>query len=61
MRRTAPVVLVALGLLALLGSYIWYTQRVVDELEREAQQTAQLFSRVYGAVSTPSQIGRAHV
>jgi signal transduction histidine kinase len=57
MRRTAPVVLVAFGLLALLGSYIWYTQRVVDELEREAQQTAQLFSRVYGAVSTPSPGG----
>lgn len=57
MRRSAPVVLVALGLLALLGSYVWYTQRVVHELQREAQQTAKLFSRVYGAVSTPTTVG----
>jgi len=57
MRRSAPVVLVGLGLLALLGSYVWYTQRVVRELDREARQTAQLFARVYGAVSTPSPTG----
>ena len=54
MRRSAPVVLVALGLLALLGSYVWYTQRVVRELDRDARQTAQIFSRVYAAVSTPA-------
>ncbi len=54
MRRSAPVVLVTLGLLALLGSYVWYTQRVVRELDREARQTAQLFSRVYGAVARPT-------
>lgn len=54
MRRSAPVVLVALGLLALLGSYVWYTQRVVRELDRDARQTAQIFSRVYSAVSTPA-------
>lgn len=57
MRRSAPVVLVAFGLIALLGSYVWYTQRVVRELQREATQTAQLFSRVYGAVTTPSSTG----
>ena len=54
MRRSAPVVLVTLGLLALLGSYVWYTQRVVRELDREARQTAQLFSRVYAAVARPT-------
>jgi signal transduction histidine kinase len=57
MRRSAPVLLVGLGLLVLLGSYVWYTQRVVRELDREARQTARLFSRVYGAVSTPSPVG----
>ena len=59
MRRSVPVVLVALGLVALLGSYVWYTQRVVRELDREARQTAQLFSRVYAAVSTPDDDAQA--
>lgn len=56
MRRSAPVVLLTLGLLALLGSYIWYTQRIVAELGREARLTAGIISRVYAeaASSDPS-------
>lgn len=50
MRRRVPVVLVALGLLLLLGSYIWYAQRVVDELRGEAERTSRMFARVYGAL-----------
>ncbi len=57
MRRSAPVILVTLGLLALLASYVWYTQRVVDELGREARQTAEVVSRVYGAVAAPTAGG----
>lgn len=52
--RRAPVVLVTIGLAALLGSYVWYTQRVVDELGREARQTAELFSRVYAMAANPA-------
>jgi signal transduction histidine kinase len=52
--RRAPVVLVTIGLAVLLGSYVWYTQRVVDELGREARQTAELFSRVYGMAANPA-------
>lgn len=54
MRRSTPVVLVVLGLLALLGSYVWYTKRVVTELERESRQTAQIISRTYAAVAAPT-------
>jgi signal transduction histidine kinase len=57
MRRSAPVILVTLGLLALLASYVWYTQRVVDELGREARQTAEVVSRVYAAAAAPASAG----
>lgn len=53
MRRSTPVVLLTIGLLALLGSYVVYTQRVVAELGREARQTAELFSRVYALAAKP--------
>ena len=54
MRRSAPVVLVAVGVLLLLGSYVWYTQGVVDELRREAERTGRMFARIYGALSDPN-------
>lgn len=54
MRRSAPVILVAAGVLLLLGSYVWYTQRVVNELRREAARTGQMFARIYGALSDPN-------
>lgn len=57
MRRSAPVVLVTIGLLALLGSYVWYAQRVVGELRREARQTAEVISRVYAIAAAPSAGG----
>lgn len=59
MRRSTPVVLVTIGLLALLGSNVWYTQRVVAELSREARHTAQLFAEVYGASVAATGQGNA--
>ena len=60
MRRRVPVFLVALGLLLLLGSYVWYAQRVVDELRSESERTGRMFARVYGAlVDTSSADGTA--
>ena len=61
MRRSTPVVLVTIGLLALLLSYVVYMQRVVAELGHEARRTAELFSKVYGATATPSPQGSAAV
>ena len=59
MRRRVPVLLVALGLLLLLGSYVWYAQRVVDELRGEAERTSRMFARVYGALGDPNSDGTA--
>jgi signal transduction histidine kinase len=56
MRRT-PVVLVTMALAVLLGSYVWYTRSVVEELRNEARHTAQLFSRVYALAADPSSTG----
>ena len=53
MRRSAPTVLLAAGLVLLLGSYVVYTQRVVTELRREAQRSGQMYARVYRALSNP--------
>ena len=60
MRRRWPVVLVTLGLLLFLGSYVWYAQRVVNELRGEAERTGRMFARVYGAlVDTDPSTGTA--
>ncbi|MGH7665586.1 MAG: sensor histidine kinase [Gemmatimonadaceae bacterium] len=60
MRRSAPVVLVAVGLLLLLGSYIAYTQQVVSELRGEARRTGRMFARVLSALSDPSEDRGTH-
>lgn len=49
MRRSAPVVVVAVGLCALLASYVWYTQNVVNSLQAEAAQTSAIYARVLRA------------
>ena len=49
MRRSAPVVVVAVGLCALLASYVWYTQDVVNSLQSEAAQTSAIYARVLRA------------
>ncbi|MBM3907550.1 MAG: HAMP domain-containing histidine kinase [Gemmatimonadetes bacterium] len=59
MPRRGPVILVALGLLVLLGSYVWYAQRVVDELRSESERTSRMFARVYGALGDPNSDGTA--
>lgn len=51
MRRRGPVILVALGLLLLLGSYVWYAQRVVAELRSESERTGRMIARIYGALT----------
>src|SRR5918911_2141173 len=55
MRRGVPVVLVGGGLVALLASYVAYTQRVVRELRAEARRSAQMYASVYRALGSPDE------
>lgn len=54
MRRNAPVVIVAVGLLTLLVAFLWYSQNVLGNLRSEAKQTASTYARVVGALSDTS-------
>jgi signal transduction histidine kinase len=54
MRRSAPVVLVSAGLVALLASYVWYTVRVSAELRSNTAATSQMYARIYRAISDTS-------
>ena len=54
MRRNAPVVIVAVGLLTLLVAFLWYSQDVLGKLRSEAKQTASIYAKVYGAISDTS-------
>jgi hypothetical protein len=62
MRRRAPMVLVALGVLAMLGWYVAYTQSVVQELRREAERQSRMYAQVYRTVldtsTTPDRESR---
>jgi signal transduction histidine kinase len=51
MRRRAPVVLVAIGVVALLAWYVIYTQRVVRDLRRETERQGQLYARAYRTIA----------
>lgn len=53
MPRRAPVVLVVAGLALLLAWWATYTQRVVNELRREAKRGARMYAQVYRALGTP--------
>lgn len=46
-RRTALTALVAVGVAVLLGSYVFYTQRVVRELRLEAERASRMLAVVY--------------
>jgi signal transduction histidine kinase len=50
MRRSRPEALVAFLILVLLGSYVWYTQRVVASLRNDAERSTQMYRRVFRAL-----------
>lgn len=54
MRRLAPVVLL-LALAALLGWYVVYSRRVVEELQREAAREGELYARVWRALADTNE------
>ena len=55
MRRGAPVILLAVALFVLLGSYVLYTRYVVTALRREAGRSGQMFARVFRALNDPRE------
>jgi signal transduction histidine kinase len=58
-RRLAPVVFLAIGVVALLVWWLVYTQRVVTDLRREAARSSQMYARVYQALSQEGDDGTA--
>jgi signal transduction histidine kinase len=55
MRRGAPELLIGLLLALLLSSYVWYTQRVVQDLQRESLRSSRTYARVFRAQSDTSE------
>jgi signal transduction histidine kinase len=52
-RRTALAALVAVAVSLLLGSYVVYTQRVVRELQVEAERASRMYARVFRGLNDP--------
>ena len=58
MRRRAPVILIALAVLALVGWYVAFTVGVDDELRRESRISGQMYARIYRTLGdTADQAG----
>jgi signal transduction histidine kinase len=53
-RRGASFIVVAVGVVLLLGSFIVYTQGVVVELRREAERSGRMYARVFEALADPA-------
>lgn len=51
MRRGKPEVLVAVLILLVLGSYVWYTQRIVTAWRADAARSTDMYRRVFAALS----------
>lgn len=57
MRRGKPEALVAILILLLLGSYVWYTQTVVRTLREDAARSTDMYRRVFRAQSDTTAEG----
>jgi signal transduction histidine kinase len=53
-RRTAPLWLVVVGVIALLTWYVFYMRSVVNDLRAEASRVGKMYARVYDALSDPN-------
>src|SRR5437899_2515908 len=51
MRRGKPEVLVAVLILGLLASYVWYTQHVIISLRADARVSSKMYQTVYHALA----------
>jgi signal transduction histidine kinase len=54
MRRGKGEMLVATLILVLLGSYVWYTQRVIVDLRADARRSGEMYARVFRAFADSS-------
>jgi signal transduction histidine kinase len=54
-RRRLPELVVGLLLIVLLSSFVILTRRVVEDLEREALRSSQMYARVFRAQSDTSE------
>jgi signal transduction histidine kinase len=54
MRRSRSEMLVATLFLVLLGSYVWYTQRVIVDLRADARRSTEMYARVFHAFADSS-------
>jgi signal transduction histidine kinase len=59
MKRSAPIVIVTVGLLLVIGWYTWYERSVYDALRVQVKQTGELFGTFYTAASDSSSSGQA--
>lgn len=60
MRRRAPLILILLGVLGLVGWYVTFTQQAIGELKRETQVSGHMYARIYGTLGdTSDQAGTA--
>jgi len=50
MRRGKPELFVAVLILILLASYLWYTRRVINDLRADARRSSAMYVRVYRAL-----------
>lgn len=57
MRRAKPEILVAILILLVLGSYVWYTQRVVETWREDATRATQMYGLVFRAFGDTSPGG----
>lgn len=55
MRRARGELLVATLILILLGSYVWYTQRVIVDLRADARRSTEMYARVFRAFADSSR------
>jgi hypothetical protein len=53
-RRTAPLWLVVVGVIALLTWYVFYMRSVVTDLRAEASRVGKMYARVYDALNDPN-------
>ena len=55
MRGRAPVVLLGVLVLLILGGYVLFSQRVVSELRSDAARSGQMYARVFRALADPRE------
>ena len=55
MRRGNPELILAALLALPLGSFVWYTQRVVAEMRVEAERSSRMYARIYRALGDTAE------